>query len=143
MGLLDAFRRILGKTGDGTPAIPAARSAAPEEPEEVHVPEVTAQELMAELKDSAPPLILDCREPYEWRTARIPGSLHIPMNSIPRRLQELDPSAQIAVICAHGNRSYGVAGYLLQNGYKARSVRGGLAAWQAQGGQVESDLTRR
>jgi len=72
---------------------------------------------------------------------RIPGSLHIPMRQIPGRLAEIDRAADIVVVCAHGNRSYSVAGYLIENGFAARSLRGGVADWQARGGEVESDTT--
>ena len=73
---------------------------------------------------------------------RIPGSLHIPMRQIPGRLAEIDRAADIVVVCAHGNRSYSVAGYLIENGRAARSLRGGVAEWQARGGEVENDATR-
>jgi rhodanese-related sulfurtransferase len=61
------------------------------------------------------------------------------MNETPLRLSELPPGQEIFVVCAHGNRSAGVSGYLLQQGFRAVNLRGGMAAWQAQGGPVESD----
>jgi len=61
------------------------------------------------------------------------------MNSIPYRLAKLDPQTGIVVVCAHGTRSYAVASFLNEKGFAARSLAGGLAAWQAQGGDVESD----
>ena len=97
---------------------------------------------MAERRNGQQPMLLDCREDYEWRQVRIPGSLHIPMRQIPGRLAEIDRAANIVVVCAHGNRSYSVAGYLIENGFAARSLRGGVAEWQARGGDVESDYTR-
>ena len=135
MGILDSVKKAFSK-----PAAvekPAARPIRPE-PAEIKVPEVTAAELMAELhgKNGNAPLLLDCREQYERRQSYIPNSTHIILREIPARLGELAQDADIVVYCAHGNRSYGVAGYLLENGYRARSLRGGIAAWQAQGGQV-------
>ncbi|MCU0509104.1 MAG: rhodanese-like domain-containing protein [Anaerolineae bacterium] len=103
------------------------------------MPEVTAQELLAELRDGANGnLLLDCREHYERAQSFIPNSIHIPMNSIPGRLAELDPARDVVVYCAHGNRSYGVAGWLNQQGYTARSLKGGIVEWQHRGGKVES-----
>lgn len=52
------------------------------------------------------------------------------------RLNDLCRDADIVVYCAHGNRSYGVAGYLIENGFRARSLRGGIVEWQARGGEV-------
>jgi rhodanese-related sulfurtransferase len=96
-------------------------------------------ELMAERQNGGSPLLLDCRESYEWIQARIPGSLPMPMGTIPYRLAELEKEADIVVVCAHGVRSYTVAGYLAENGFSVRSLRGGLASWQVRGGEVESD----
>jgi rhodanese-related sulfurtransferase len=141
MGLLESLKRAFGGSG----AKPASAQAAPQtqparrEPAEIRVPEVTAPALMAELRGGGAPVLLDCRENYERRTGFMPGSVHIIMREIPYRLGELDRDADIVVICAHGNRSYGVAGYLIENGFRARSLRGGTAGWQAQGGEIGHD----
>jgi hydroxyacylglutathione hydrolase len=84
-------------------------------------------------------LLLDCREPFEWKQVRIPGSLHIPMNEIPYRLTEVDREADVVVICAHGIRSCAVAAFLSEKGFAARSLKGGVATWQSRGGEIESD----
>ena len=135
MGILDAVKRAFSKPVAAQK--PAAHPIRPE-PAEIKVAEVTAAELMAELhvKDGDASLLLDCREQSERRQGYIPNSTHIVMREIPAHLGELPRGADIVVYCAHGNRSYSVAGYLLENGYRARSLRGGIAAWQAQGGQV-------
>ena len=65
-----------------------------------------------------------------------------PMNQIPTRLAELDKDEEWVVVCAHGNRSYSVAGYLIVNGYKASSLAGGVTDWWMRGGETESDLRR-
>jgi rhodanese-related sulfurtransferase len=65
------------------------------------------------------------------------------MNSIPSRLAELDVEKDIVIVCAHGNRSYSVAGWLNQQGYRARSLKGGIVDWQLRGGPVESPLRGR
>ena len=139
MSLLDTLKRTLG--GNATPP-PAPTPAAPPapEPEENKVPEISAADLMAERQNGRQPTLLDCREDYEWRQVRIPGSLHIPMRQIPARLAEIDRTADIVVVCAHGNRSYSVAGWLIDNSFRASSLRGGVAEWQQRGGEVESDL---
>jgi rhodanese-related sulfurtransferase len=140
MGLLDIVKNMFGKPAS-EPIEPAVRTPVVE-PEPIQVIEVDAAELMAERRAGKAPLLLDCREPFEWRQVRIPGSLHIPMNSIPYRLAELDRAADIVVVCAHGNRSYDVASFLSERGFAARSLQGGVVAWQAQNGEVESDYGR-
>lgn len=138
MGILDSLKKAFARPEPA--ARPADRSARPE-PAEITVPEITATELLAELrgKNGNGPRLLDCREQYERRQGYIPGSAHIIMREIPYRLGELDRQADIVVYCAHGNRSYGVAGYLIERGFRARSLKGGIVGWQARGGEVTRD----
>ena len=140
MGLLKAVKRSLGKSSSGSQSQPAVPSRPPQPEEEpLIVPEVHAQDLISDYQAGNRPRLLDCREPYEWKQVRIPGSCHIPMNQIPFRLQELDKDEEWVVVCAHGNRSYSVAGYLIQNGFRASSLAGGVTDWWTRGGQTESD----
>jgi rhodanese-related sulfurtransferase len=141
MKLLDAIKRSLGSSSTSSSMQPPASPPAPE-PAEIIIPEIVPADLMAERRNGHQPILLDCREDHEWRQVRIPGSLHIPMRQIPGRLAEIDRAADIVVVCAHGNRSYSVTGYLIENGFAAASLRGGVADWQARGGEVESDTTR-
>ncbi len=112
---------------------------------EVDVPEITVAALRQTLADAAqsgtvPPLLLDVREPYEWTQVHLADSLpaqHMPMNDVPDRLADLPRERDIVVLCAHGGRSYGVAAYLIEQGYAARSLDGGITQWAAQGGEVE------
>lgn len=132
MGVLDSIRRVLGAREQSAPAVHETA-----EPSEISVPEITPTELLAGRRNGKPPLLLDCREDYEWRQGRISGSLHIPMRQIPGRLSEINREAEIVVVCAHGNRSHSVAGWLIGNGFTAVSLRGGVAGWQSVGGEVE------
>lgn len=107
------------------------------EPDEIPVPEISVVALQAELTSDQPPLLLDVREPFEWNQVRIPDALHIPMNDLPSRLAELPKASPIVVFCAHGSRSYGVAHFLLEQGYLARSLAGGITQWHVQGNAVQ------
>lgn len=133
MTLLDTLKRALGRE---TPQPANARAAAAEE---LRVPEITGAELLALRQNGNGLLLLDCREDHEWRQGRIPGSLHIPMRQVPGRLNEIRRDAEIVVACAHGNRSYSVASWLIQNGYGARSLKGGVADWQWRGYAIERE----
>ena len=80
-------------------------------------------------------LFLDCREPGEVATARIDGTLHIPMREISARLAELKPHQQGRVIvhCHHGGRSLRVTQFLRQQGFdKAQNLAGGIDAWSVE-----------
>ena len=122
----------------GKPAAPPRPLPPPEpEPDEIHVPELSVAELREVLHSDQPPLLLDVREPYEWRQVHLPAALHIPMNEIPHRLAELPQTSVIVVFCAHGMRSYDVAGYLIDHGYQASSLAGGITEWVRSGGEYE------
>lgn len=122
--------------GKPQPAPPQAPITPEPEPEEITVPEMAAAELRTALTSARPPLVLDIREPYEWNQVHLAGALHIPMNSVPDSLDKLPLDRPIAVLCAHGNRSYGVTHYLREQGFDARNVTGGIAQWYAAGGDV-------
>lgn len=79
------------------------------------------------------PLLLDVREPAEFDICRIEGSQLIPMGTVPSRLPELDPDADIVVICHHGARSAQVTMFLERQGFaRVVNLAGGIAAWAAQ-----------
>jgi rhodanese-related sulfurtransferase len=121
----------------GKPPAPSRPLPPPEpEPEEITVPEVTVADLQQALTGDQPPLLLDVREPWEWRQVHMVNALHIPMNDVPARMAELPDAQAIVVICAHGSRSYGVAGYLIEQGYQASSLAGGITQWAHEGGEI-------
>jgi rhodanese-related sulfurtransferase len=93
---------------------------------------ITAGQLAAWLADTGgdKPLLLDVREPWEWDTARIEGSQHIPMREVPARLAEIDRQREVVAICHHGGRSQQVAMFLEKNGFsKVHNLQGGVDAW--------------
>lgn len=96
--------------------------------------EITVDQLQQLLSTEHPPLMLDVREPWEFDTAQIPGSVLIPMSEIPARaFNELDEDQTIAVFCHYGARSLAVANWLRKQGFdKAQSVAGGIDAWARQ-----------
>lgn len=87
--------------------------------------------------DSATPLLLDVREPWELHSASVAPEgfalLAIPMHEIPARLAELGAEDRpIACLCHHGVRSQRVALFLAQQGYRQlANVAGGIDAWSA------------
>jgi rhodanese-related sulfurtransferase len=96
--------------------------------------ELSVEQAKALLAAPNPPLLLDCREPWEFDTAHIEGAKLMPMGEIPGRAhQELDDEAPVLVLCHHGARSLNVAAWLRQQGFdKAQSVAGGIDAWSRQ-----------
>lgn len=79
------------------------------------------------------PVLLDVREPVEFDICRIEGSQLMPMATVPSRLPDLDPDAEIVVICHHGGRSAQVCMFLERQGFaRVVNLAGGVAAWAAQ-----------
>ena len=96
---------------------------------------LTAPQLAEWLADPsrARPVLLDVREPWEFETCRIEGSLTMPMQSVPARMQELDEDSEIVCICHHGGRSMQVAAFLERQGFgKVTNLTGGVHAWAVQ-----------
>jgi rhodanese-related sulfurtransferase len=78
--------------------------------------------------------LVDVREPWELATARIEGSLSMPMGEVAARAhQELDPEERLVVVCHHGIRSMNVTAWLRNQGFEqVQSLRGGIDAWSAE-----------
>lgn len=83
--------------------------------------------------------ILDVREDYEWEAGHVEGALHIPLDSLPERLDDLDPDEDIAVICRTGGRSARATAWLESHGYSVANVTGGMGAWLEAGKPMVSD----
>ncbi len=80
----------------------------------------------------APMLLLDVRTKPEWDLVHIPGSIHIPLDQIEERHDEIElaPGQTLAVLCHHGVRSLKAAYALRALGQpSAVSVAGGIELW--------------
>lgn len=102
------------------------------------VAEVDIAALPAEFEGAAA-VLLDVREDDEWQRGHAADAQHIPMGEVPARLAEIDPGAELYVICHAGGRSMRVAQYLQQIGYRAVNVGGGMLAWAGAGRPVITD----
>jgi hydroxyacylglutathione hydrolase len=84
------------------------------------------------------PLVVDVREPWEYRQGHVPGAMLIPLGQLSSRLNDLDPERPVAVICASGSRSQSAAALLGQKGFKTvYNVSGGTGAWMHSGLDLE------
>ncbi len=68
------------------------------------------------------------REPDEWELGTLPGVLRISVGEIIERVDEIDSSKPVLVVCRSGGRSMQVAGYLAANGYETANLDGGMKA---------------
>jgi rhodanese-related sulfurtransferase/glyoxylase-like metal-dependent hydrolase (beta-lactamase superfamily II) len=93
---------------------------------------ITAPMVADELAGVDPPLLLDIRNPREWMTKHIDGSVNVPLNHLQERIAEIPRDRRIAIHCAGGYRSSIAASILHQYGItNLIEMAGGLAAWDA------------
>ena len=93
---------------------------------------LSAPMVAEELASGKVPVLVDVRNPREWATKHIAGSLNIPLNRLQERIGEIPRDRRIAVHCAGGYRSSIAASILHQHGItNLIELAGGLAAWDA------------
>ncbi len=68
--------------------------------------------------------IIDVRMPFEFTAGNAPGSINIPLNEVPQRIEEFKAMSQPLVLCcASGNRSGQASAFL--GGLGIESINGG------------------
>ena len=70
--------------------------------------------------------LLDVRNPQEIAVESVPGAVNIPLPQLRVRLGELPVDREILVICRSAQRAYFATRILLQSGFKARNISGGM-----------------
>lgn len=81
--------------------------------------------------------VLDVRTQEEWDEYHAPNTTLIPLDELESRLNELPKDQEIVVICRSGNCSKQGRDVLIEAGFDAVSVAGGLKEWNASGYPVE------
>jgi sulfur dioxygenase len=101
------------------------------------MPQVSPEQLAAELGGQAPPLLLDVREPEEFvsELGHIQGALLVPLDALHRRLPKLAGylGHEVVVVCRAGARSATAGALLRQAGFgHVRNLAGGMLEWNAR-----------
>ena len=92
--------------------------------------EISPQELKGRLDRREPIVLLDVRDPWETALVRLDNAVHIPMDEIEMRADELDAREETVVYCHHGVRSAAVAEYLRSLGFqRVKTLAGGVDEW--------------
>lgn len=106
----------------------------------MHIPQLPPAELQRWRQDGKAFLLLDVRTDEETAVCALPDSVHIPMNLIPLRSNELPDGLPIVVYCHHGIRSLHTAMYLADAGFETLyNLQGGIDAWAAQ---IDENMAR-
>jgi rhodanese-related sulfurtransferase len=92
--------------------------------------EISPEDLKARLDRNEAPVLLDVRQDWETQLCRLPNALHIPIEELELRVEELNAQDEIVVYCHQGVRSAAVADYLRSLGFaNVRNLTGGLDFW--------------
>lgn len=80
--------------------------------------------------DTKQTVLLDVRRADERAKGFIPGSIHIPLDQLRARMDELPHDREIVVHCQSGQRSYFACRILSQHGFHARNLTGSFRTWK-------------
>lgn len=98
--------------------------------DQAHIPQISVEEL-SEKKCA---YVLDVRGDTEWNGGHIDSAQHIMAGDVPKRLADIDKSAEVHIVCGTGYRSSVVASLLKKSGFPAIvNVVGGMTAWKKRG----------
>ena len=76
-------------------------------------------------------ILLDTRTQFEYMSGAADGFINIPLDDLRERLNELDKSKKIYVMCQSGLRSYLATRILMQNGFEAYNFAGGYRLYNS------------
>ena len=99
-------------------------------------PAVTAAEALRLVEQGA--LVVDVRRAFEWNRVHIPNAVHMPLEALPEGCLELPDDRLLITFCTGGIRSAGAANLLVENGFEAVNMTGGLIHWRAAGGALNT-----
>ena len=97
--------------------------------------EIDVDQLERVMADGA--AVVDVREPMEYAEAHVPGATLVPMGQLPGRVEDLDRSRPVYLICRSGHRSAVMCEVLDAQGFDAVNVAGGTLAWVRAGKPYE------
>ncbi len=113
------------------------------------IQEIRPDELDEMIEDHGDLLILDVREPEEFRNGHIPGALLVPRGTLEgaadcgnkHRIEQLCSARgrTIVVCCDTGARSALAADTLNQMGFNCYNLAGGIVLWEADDFPVVRD----
>lgn len=90
---------------------------------------IAPDEAHQRLKKKPRPVLIDVRQPSEFREGHVPGARSVPLSQLKSRMGDLPRNQEIFVICASGHRSILASRQLKSAGYQVVNIDGGTAAW--------------
>lgn len=95
--------------------------------------EISSAELETLLEDDAPPTVVDIRNQASYKRNHIPESLNIPLQSLPRAVEQLEDADHVVTVCPHGKASVRAARLVASfEGFDGRveSLECGITGWE-------------
>jgi NADPH-dependent 2,4-dienoyl-CoA reductase/sulfur reductase-like enzyme/peroxiredoxin family protein/TusA-related sulfurtransferase/rhodanese-related sulfurtransferase len=83
--------------------------------------------------------ILDVRTEPEWQVGHLPNAVHIPNTELRQRLDELDRDKEWVLCCSVGRRAYVMERMMRQQGFKVRTLTGGLTTYRMATDPIEDE----
>jgi rhodanese-related sulfurtransferase len=91
---------------------------------------ITPEEIKQRLANGEHLNMIDVREDEEVASGMIPGAKHIRLGELPERLDEIERTDEIIMICRSGNRSGKACQYLQSVGVTGlKNMAGGMLDW--------------
>lgn len=93
---------------------------------------ITTTELQEKLEAGQPLQVIDVREDDEVAAGMVPDAKHIALGTLPERIEEIDGTQPVHIICRSGRRSERACEFLESNGIEAINVEGGMLNWDGE-----------
>ena len=81
--------------------------------------------------NNANALVVDLREPKEFREGHVVDALNIPYAKLAERMADLDKTRPLVLVDKMGQHSAAAGRTLMQAGYQVSRLNGGMSEWTA------------
>lgn len=95
------------------------------------VPSVSAQEARQLVDDGA--VMVDVRSTAEWNAGHYPLAVHLSGDQLTQKQKRIPKNKPVVVVCRSGSRSRGATKRLIDAGFDAVNMSGGMHAWHRSG----------
>jgi len=93
-------------------------------------PDITSEELSRRIRSKQAPIMVDVREPSEFKAGHIPGAENVPLSRFARDFTRLPKDEELVLVCRSGNRSGMAQQFLRGQGYRlTRNLEDGMLGW--------------
>lgn len=103
--------------------------------EEISVADLHALLSTSDEPGAVPITLIDVREDDEWTAGHIAAARHVPLGTVPDRLDAFDGSPSY-VLCKVGGRSLRACEFADAHGHAVVNVAGGMLAWADAGFEI-------